>query len=130
MFDKYTVVYQLLKIFRLNIFAEKYRCFFNRFWKHYNYHSKEEWKKIFNKAGFEVTEAMEYASKGTCLLNDFMVPFALPAFVTKRVTNKWILSKRLRKWYLFPIFKFVKKVIDKCEHNKDGGIVFFSLIKG
>ena len=88
MFDKYSVLYQLLSLFRLNLLAENYRRFFNKFWKHFNYHQRAEWEEIFRASGFKIVETKEYDSKVGCLFNDFLAPFALLSFILKKTTNR------------------------------------------
>ncbi len=129
MFDRYTVLYQLLCMLRLHALAEKYRRFFNIFWKHFNYHKREDWEKIFRDLGFDVLEFNEYDSKPICLFNDFLIPFAFPAFIIKKIMNRWIMFKGLRRFYIYPFYLIVKGFIKKYKNTDRGGIIFFSLVK-
>ena len=128
-FDKYSILYQVLSLFRSHRVAEKYRKLFNRFWKHYNYHKKEDWEKIFRDSGFEVIDFREYGSKVICLVNDFLVPFAFLSFITKKTLNRWIVSCRLRRIYIYPFYVLARMVVKMYERGNNRGIVFFSLIK-
>ncbi|MBU1152821.1 class I SAM-dependent methyltransferase [bacterium] len=129
MFDKYSILYQLLSLFKLNNLAERYRKFFNKFWKHFNCHKKEDWEKIFRDSGFEVIDSKEYDSKSICLINDFLAPFAFLSFIMKRMTGRWIMSPNLRKIYIYPFYLIAKGLIRRYESGNTGGIIFFSLKK-
>ncbi len=129
LFDKYSVLYQLLSLFKLTTLAERYRKFFNKFWKHFNYHTKEDWEEIFRVSGFKIVESKEYGSKIVCLFNDFMAPLALFSFILKRLTNRWIIGSGLRKICLHPFNLLARGLIKKYENGNNGGIIFFSLTK-
>jgi SAM-dependent methyltransferase len=129
MFDKYSILYQLLSLFRLNNLAERYREFFNKFWKHFHCYKKEDWEKIWRDSGFEVIESKEYNSKIICLINDFLVPFAFLSFIAKKIINRWIISPNLRKIYIYPFYLIVRDLIKRYEDGKKEGIIFFSLKK-
>jgi len=119
MFDKYSICYQVLSFFRLYTIAEKYRKIFNKFWKHIHYHKQEEWKKIFENSGFEAIDFKEYDSKVMCLIHNFLVPFAFPSFVTKKITNRWVISRSLRQIYIFPLYLIARGLIKKFERSKN-----------
>jgi len=129
LFDHYTIGYQLFSFMKLHKLAEKYRNFFNRFWNHYNYYSKDKWEALFRECGFKVVNSQEYDSKPICMLNDFLVPFALPRFLMKKTINRWVLFRRIRRIYIYPFYLFAKYLIKRCENGKQGGIIFFSLSK-
>lgn len=128
-FDKYSVVYQVLSLFRLYRLAEKYRIFFNYFWKHFNFHNKEGWESIFRDCGFEVIDDKEYASKAICLFDDFLAPFAFISFITKRILNRWIVSSRLRRVYVYPFYAIARGIVKRYERGNNRGLRFFSLMK-
>lgn len=130
MFDKYSVIYQILSTLGMKNIAEKYRIFFNGFWAHYHFHDKNGWQEVFERNGFNVIEAKEYASKTTCLTNDFLAPLSIVSFLFKKYTNKWFLFPSLRKIVarLFnAIFLPILKKSDKLTGR--GGLIFFELHK-
>ena len=86
-FDKYSVIYQILSILNLNSLAEKYRIFFNNFWKHYHYYSVENWKKIFTDNDFNVIEYKQYCTLAQGVLNDFLVPFTIISYLQKKILS-------------------------------------------
>ncbi len=129
MFDKYSAVYTLLSLLKFKKLSEKYRVFFNKFWKHYNCFSKDEWKHIFFNSGFEVIEINEYASKRICIIENLLVVFAFPAFILKKITKRWIISERFRKIYIFPLYLVLRSILRKDSIEDGAGMVFFSLKK-
>ncbi|HPN32013.1 MAG TPA: class I SAM-dependent methyltransferase [bacterium] len=129
MFDKYSIMFQLFSFLKLNSFAEKYRKYFNKFWKHYHFYSVENWTKLFEKYGFEVVESKLYDSKIFCLMNDFFVPFGFFAFLNKKIFNEWIICKKTRKYLAYVFDKFFKKKIENDYKKTEFGLVYFELKK-
>jgi ubiquinone/menaquinone biosynthesis C-methylase UbiE len=129
-FDHYSLLYQIFSFMGLSKSAEDYRRLYNSFWKHINYHSKDEWMTIFSDSGFEEIASQEYASRAVCSIDDFLVPFAFVSFITKKTTNRWILSPRLRKYYIYPLYLTANHLVKEFEKGNNGGIAFFSLLKG
>jgi ubiquinone/menaquinone biosynthesis C-methylase UbiE len=129
MFEEFTAIYQILCGLGLKTLSEKYRKLFNKFWMHFHHYRKEEWKKIFEDAGFKIIESKEYKSKIICLICDLLVPFAFPSFIVKRLLNRWIISKSLRTIYIYPFYLLVRTIIRRYESNQKGGLIFFSLVK-
>jgi 2-polyprenyl-3-methyl-5-hydroxy-6-metoxy-1,4-benzoquinol methylase len=128
-FYHYTVISQLLTALRLTQMAEKFRRFYNKFWKHYHDYSLEKWCDLVTQAGFIVMEAYTYNPQRICILNDFLVPFSIPAFIIKRITNQWVLFPNLRKIILYPIFLFAERILAGGEKADQGGLVFLALTK-
>ncbi|NQT27546.1 class I SAM-dependent methyltransferase [candidate division KSB1 bacterium] len=129
LFDQYTIGYQFLSLFKLRGLAEKYRVFFNKFWSHYNYYTKDKWEELFKECGFKVVAYQEYDSRAICTLNDFLAPFAFLGFLIKKLFNRWVLFKKVRGVYIFPVYLLVKYLMKRCEKGKPGGIIFFTLSK-
>lgn len=130
LFDNYSLIFQTLSFFKLRTLAEKYRIFFNKFWRHYHYYDVKNWKAKFEKNGFVVLNHREYNSKSMCLLNDFLVPFSLPCLISKKATNEWILFPALRNifvQFLYPFFAPVYTANLKKDNNC--GLVFFEISK-
>lgn len=129
LFDKYSIMFQLLSWLNLTSLAERYRGFFNKFWKHYHYYDLAGWTRLFEDSGFQVVEAKGYGNKGICLLDDLLVPFSIFSFITKKFLNRWFLLRSLRSFYapllhalLNPLFRFERG-------NKDEGLLCFCLKK-
>lgn len=130
LFDRYNVIYQTLSFFRLRTLAEKYRIFFNKFWKHYHYYDILNWKAKFEKNGFVVLSHREYNSKSMCMFNDFLVPFSLPGFVNKKITNRWIIFPSLRKILANVLHSFFTfRILSDLKKDKNCGLVFFEIAK-
>lgn len=128
-FDQYTMIFQLLSFLKMHRLAKKYQDFFNGFWKHFHFYDIKEWRDIFEKYGFTVCQTIEYNTKCIGVLNDFLVPFAIGGFLTKKCFNKWSFFPRVRIIYMFPFYLFFRLVIMVTENRKNGGIVFFQLQK-
>ena len=128
-FDHYTVISQLLTTLGLTRMAEKFRRSYNKFWKHYHYYNLENWCDLATQAGFIVMEAYTYNPKRICILNDFLVPFSIPAFLIKRITNRWVLFPCWRKIIIYPIALVAKRILAGGEKANQGGLVFLALTK-
>jgi SAM-dependent methyltransferase len=129
LFDQYSIINQILVGLGLNNTAAKYRKFFNGFWRHYHYYDILGWQKLFEKNGFEVTQSQQYCKKKAALLNDFLAPFCIISFISKKLFNKWYLFKALRS-IISPLYfaLFNSQLINETNLNT-GGIVFFHLKK-
>ncbi len=62
-FDKYSLMFQFLTFLKLRQLSEKYRRFFNKFWKHYHYYDMDGWNKLFEDNGFIVVKSHGYCPK-------------------------------------------------------------------
>jgi SAM-dependent methyltransferase len=129
LFEKYTVVYQILNGTGLHVVADKYRQFFNKFWRHYHCYEPEKWALLAKKQGFEVTQIYTYGSKNSSLLNDFCVPFSIASFLIKKLTNSWALFPRVRRLLLSPVEYFGRSLLPGCIDIPDGALVFMDLTK-
>lgn len=130
-FDRYSVINQLLLKLGLRRQATSFRVFFNKFWHHYHYYTIEQWKDLFKKNGFEISETINYCRKATAITNDFLVPWSWWSFICKRMLNRWYISKPTRFLQSRIYFFLLKGVIEKekREETNNGGIVFFHLKK-
>lgn len=129
LFDHYSVIFQMLSSLGLSSLAEKYRAFFNRFWRHYHYYTLQKWEELARQAGFEVVESYTYNPKFLCLLNDFLAPFAFPQFIVKRFTNRWILFPLLRRFLSYPAYVLGGLLLKNGEKAEKGGLAFVALTK-
>jgi len=128
-FDEYSVVNQALCAVRLRRLADKYRSFFNRFWRHYHFYTEEGWRALAQRTGFSVTEIHSYGPKKICLLNDFLAPFSLVSFVMKKLTNRWVLLPGLRRQVMTPVAMAGRRLLEGGDSARDGGLVFMELTK-
>lgn len=127
LFDHYNWPYQALSAAGLSESAERYRVFFDKFWRHYHYHTVEGWTALFARNGFRVVDSQEYAPKAICLLNDFLAPFAAPSMMAKKLRGRWFLVPQLRRLYA-PLFAgAVRPFLDVDPALRGGGILFFKL---
>ena len=127
LFDRYSVIYQALSALGLRGLAESYRVFFNGFWKHYHYHDREGWARLFGGCGFEVLASQEYCPRTVAVLDDASAPLALPSFVAKKTLNRWFFVPALRRVssaFLDPLFR---PFVNVRPGEDAGGIIFFSL---
>jgi len=129
-FDTYSIIYQLLMFLRLRDLAERYRKIPNKFWRHFNYYTREGWTEILRRCGFNVVSFQEYDSKGIALINDFLFPFSALSLIFKKIINRWVLFPRLRRFYIYPFYLMARCFVDKYAGNSGGGFIFFSLRKG
>ena len=129
-FDQYTVVNQCLVKLNMRTQAEGFRRSFNSFWKHYHCYNIEGWQKLFEECGLSVMRSREYNPKGSCLLNDLLVPFSFPSFLARKFLKRWFLFPNIRRFYS-PILSdyFEKRILSQLKEDKDGGLVFFELKK-
>jgi SAM-dependent methyltransferase len=129
LFDRYTVAYQLLSGLRLGGPAERYRRFFNRFWRHYHYYDVDGWTRLFERCGFQVEHYQSYCPKKVCLLDDFLAPLCAGNFVCKKLTNRWFLFPGLRRIWARVLARLLDRLVVADRHLEDGGLIFFSLRK-
>jgi SAM-dependent methyltransferase len=126
-FDEYSVANQMLCTVGLRGLAGQYRSFFNSFWRHYHYYTPEGWSALARRTGFKVTEVHTYGTKGICLLNDFLAPFSIVSFVTKKIVNRWVLFPGLRRFVMKPVAVAGHRVLKGGDSARDGGLVFMEL---
>ncbi|HEY1816679.1 MAG TPA: class I SAM-dependent methyltransferase [Kofleriaceae bacterium] len=127
LFDHYNWPYQALSLARLDTAAERYRKFFNRFWKHYHCYTPDGWTQLFAEAGFDVVSHQEYCPKSICLLNDLLAPLGGPSMVAKKLTGKWFPFKGVRDLYAPVLKTALQPMLDVDPSLKGGGILFFAL---
>jgi SAM-dependent methyltransferase len=128
-FDRHSVGFRTLSGLRLNGAAGRYQRFFNRFWQHHHYYSREGWSRKFEEAGFVVEQSRSYCPPRICLLNDLMAPLCAPSFVCKKVTNRWFLLPAVRRQVARGAALFCSRLLDVDEAREDSGLLFFALKK-
>ena len=128
-FDEYTWISQILLVLGLKGLRQRFGAFFNRFWAHYHFYTPERWCDIAVAAGFEVVEVRGYGTRRACLMNDFLVPFSVPEYFTKKFLNRWTLFPRVRRVLLAPFAFLGNWILRAAESSEAGGLVFLSLRK-
>lgn len=126
-FERYAIGNRVLAATGLASLAAGYRRRYNRFWKHYHCYPLDTWKALARRAGFEVLEAFPYAPPRICTLNDLLVLSAFPAFVSKRMTGRWVWSPSIRRVMLGLVNGYVRRILDGAERADDGGLIFLRL---
>lgn len=128
-FDRYSVVYRLLRRLGLRGPAESYRLFYDRFWHHYHCYAPAEWRAILEASGLRVAEVAEYDSARRCALHDALVPFALPAFVAKKVFDRYVLFPRVRSVAIGLIRQLLPRDRTDRLAAGQGGLVFLRAVR-
>jgi SAM-dependent methyltransferase len=127
LFDHYNWPYQALSTAGLHAPAERYRVFFDKFWRHYHYYTPDGWQELFALSGFRVVDHQQYAPKSICLLNDLLAPFAAPSMAAKKLAGRWFLFPQWRRLYA-PLFAgALKPFLHVDRQLSDGGILFLAL---
>lgn len=130
LFDRYGVISRILMSLGLKSSAEKFRKFYNGFWRHYHYYDANGWKTLFEKNGFKIVEIKEYGTKAICTTNDFLTPFSIPSLVFKKIFNKWTLFPFMRPVLTSPFRLFIgQKDIERAIDIKNGGLIFIHMRK-
>lgn len=129
--EEATFVARVISAVGLKQLAYRYGKFYNRFWRHYNVHSLEGWRAVFEQAGFDVEIERPYVPKNLSTLYDLMTPLALPALIAKKKLRRWLLVPSLRP-FVAPIMNailagFVSKAVDA--RPDDGCLVYYALRK-
>ncbi len=127
LFDHYSWPFVALSTAGLDAQAERYREFFDRFWKHYHYYEPAGWQARFAEAGFRVLDHQEYAPKAICLLNDFLAPFAAPSMMAKKLVGRWFFFPSVRRRYAPLVRRALEPILDVDRELRGGGILFFAL---
>ena len=128
-FDQFTIINQILVSAGAVKWAEKYKVFFNSFWKHYHAYSLEKWKNIAEGAGFKIIDAFMYNPKSLCLTNDLLMPLSLFGLLLKKLTHRWTLCPSIRRLLVYPFYKIAEFYLRDCDKAEKGGLVFLSLSK-
>ena len=128
-FDQYSIVHQMLHGLGMRAWAERYRGFFNRFWHHHHFHQPAGWRRLFEAHGLAVEECRTYGPKSLCLLNDMMIPFALPNLLLKKNFNRWTLFPAVRRILMTPFAFAADRLGRKATAADEGGLVFLKFAK-
>ena len=128
-FEFYSAGARLLHGLGLNGLAKRYRALYNRIWRHYNVYDKAGWQARFQMAGFKVVDVHSYDPPAICLINDLLVPLALPSLLFKKILHRWIISATLRRLYLGAVYGFARWATRRFDTDQGGGLILFHLTK-
>lgn len=128
-FAQYANLYRLLQTLRLHRAAEWFRRFYDRFWRHYHYHAPDQWARLLEAAGFHIEEVIEYDSPSRCALHDVLVPFAFPAFLTKKLIGRYALVPSLRGVVMRGLRGALPSDREPSVSPGTGGLVFLRAVK-
>ncbi|HEY3323053.1 MAG TPA: class I SAM-dependent methyltransferase [Planctomycetota bacterium] len=128
-FEEFNWPVQFLNALSLTGLSQRYRRFFNRFWRHHTAQELPKWKALLEEHGFLVESAQYYGTKKSCLLNDALVPPGMIGLLTKKLTNKWTLCPAFRRLYLAPLIPIFRNMNANAVGIDEGGLVFLSARK-
>jgi len=118
-----------LEKFRLNIFANAYRKFFNRISRHYHTDSKEGWQQRFLKSNFEISASFNYFPQRSLRILEFGHYFCLPSWINKKVFGKWVLFPKKKNPLLGRLFEFLGKEFTREQKSENGAYTLIYAIK-
>ena len=128
--ERYNSISRIMGALGLKETRKKFQEFHNQFWKHYHAYPEDIWRAKFEEAGFRVVEEQTYITKNLTLLYDVLTPIAVPAMVSKKLLDRWIVLPGLRKLYVGTIKKLLDPLIDIAKRKEEKGcLVFYSLTK-
>lgn len=107
----------------------RYGAFHNSFWRHYNVHSSEGWRRLFASAGFEVIDERLYASPDFSSFYDLLMPSAIPSIAAKSLFGRWLLFPALRRYYVGPIDVLIGAIHRRLKRQPGSSLVFYRLRK-
>ena len=129
-FDQASIFNRFLRSLGFEGLANKFRVQYNKFWKHYHYYSASEWRKLFQEAGFSVSESFSYESKKMASINDALVICSVLSFFIKKITNRFVLFPDLRRKFFSPFIYKLENKMSTFKRQKHGVLLFFILDKG
>jgi SAM-dependent methyltransferase len=107
----------------LPVVGDSYRSFFNRISRHQHCDPPTVWKERLNHAGFQLVRWWHYFSPGALKTLEWGHYFGLPAWVSRVITGRWILSPSL--WNLAITRRLVQPYYDEQPQREDGTYTFF-----
>jgi SAM-dependent methyltransferase len=128
-FSEYTILSYVLGLLGLLQLQRRFRAFFDHFWAHHHCYAPQDWARLLQATGFEVQVVQPYDPRHLCMINDFLVAASIPAFITKKLANRWTLMPALRRIFLAPIIALMQGVLRKAENSSNGGLVFLAARK-
>jgi SAM-dependent methyltransferase len=130
-FDKYSISYRFLSLFNKSL-GEKFKKFFNDFWRHHHYYDVDGWMKLFEEHNLKTVMYRTYGSSRSCHINNILNIFSAPSTLTRKFYHRWFLFPRFRKKISPVLARIISGFVVKDEMSKkieQGGLVFFYLQK-
>jgi SAM-dependent methyltransferase len=113
---------KLLNRIGLKGLARRYSLFFNRIARHAHTEPPEQWIERLTKAGFALERSWDYFSPRSLYVLETGHFFGLPAWLARKLTGRWILSKT--HWNLWLAFRLTRPSLDR-RLSPDGVCTFF-----
>lgn len=119
---------RILSAFGMPSLARRYGRFYNSFWGHHHAYDDKTWRTMFAEAGFDVASHHAYVPRDLSTFYDLLTVIALPAFVSKKLCNRWIMWPALRRLYSGLIAKIIQGLMPYLKRG-EGCLFFYSLKK-
>ena len=113
---------QLLEKIGLAGFGASYARFFNRIARHAHTDAPEVWEARLHSTGFELLETWDYFSPKALHILEWGHPLGLPAWVVKKLFDRWILVRQ--RWNLILPWLMTRPYLDHPRAD-DGVCSFF-----
>ncbi|MBI4575111.1 MAG: class I SAM-dependent methyltransferase [Planctomycetes bacterium] len=97
LFERWSTLTRLLDTLGVGAASQRWRAFYNRFWRHFHCYPPQVWRERLERKGWVVEEVLPYGTPGQCTLHDMLVPAAFPAYLVKRWTGRYFLAPGLRR---------------------------------
>lgn len=107
-------------LFGAKLLGDKYRGWMGKKQQHVNLLSREEWRKKFEKAGFELTAETGHLNPEMCTWTDIFHYVSLPYLLWYKLTGKWTPVK-LNFWPT----NWFKMLIEKNVDPQISGGIFY-----
>ncbi len=124
--DNFLPTLSLGRIFdrlRLRRLGDAYRAFFNRISRHHHCDPPDVWQARLDAAGFEIVRWWHYFSPGALHTLEWGHYFGLPAWVSKLLFGRWILSPS--RWNLALTHRLVARYYCEAPECQDGAYSFY-----
>jgi len=128
-FEQYSVISRIVRALGFAGLANRYQKEYNKFWNQIHCYPLEKWENIVSQFGFQVVNSFSYCSREICTLNDILVPFSFPAYIMKRLINRWFLFPNIRSILIYPFYRLAMKYKKWGEKVSNGGLVFVAAKK-
>jgi SAM-dependent methyltransferase len=122
-FEQNSVIFRVLKSLRLSGSADRFRKWYNRFWRHFHAYNPRQWQQLTTDAGFEVEEMVRYNSPGMTTRNDCLTPVAVLSSILKRWTGRWVLWPRLRRVFFAGLGPKIQRNLLRSGVTADGTLL-------
>ena len=129
-FDHETIGNQVLTSLRARGLARRWRAMFRRFWNLYNIHHPDDWRAMFERAGFVIDHSFEYEPRSMYLVKEALMPVSLPGAVAKRSLNRWVVTPQwLRRILIAPALVVFRRFLPRWARSDEGCLLFVAMRK-